>query len=359
MVRALGLLPYPLAQVPGQRFRIEQWAPLMAAQGVEMTFVPFLRPEAMGIVYRPGHTLAKLGETASGYARRAALLAGRLPFDVAYVYREAALFGTAWIEGLLARRIPFVFDFDDAIYMPDSAAVNKRVAWLKSPTKTNAICRLARAVTVGNEDLAHYAARHSSSVTVIPTTIDTEEYLPAERAPNPRPVVGWSGSTTTLPYLEPLGPALRELRRRIDFELHVMGGQLSMPGVDVVCAPWRRETEIAGLRAFDVGLMPLLDDEWSRGKCGLKALQYMALGIPPVVSPVGVNTRIVSDGINGFHAQSDAEWVDRIERLLRDAELRMRLGREARQTVVERFSARVQAPRMAEVLRSTGLDGRG
>jgi glycosyltransferase involved in cell wall biosynthesis len=124
-----------------------------------------------------------------------------------------------------------------------------------------------------------------------------------------------------------------------------------MPGLDVQLVPWRAETEVPALSAIDVGLMPLPDDEWSRGKCGLKALQYMALGIPPVVSPVGVNSAIVQDGINGFHACTDEEWVDRIALLLRDPELRRRLGAAARLTVETTYSARVQAPRMAAVLR--------
>jgi glycosyltransferase involved in cell wall biosynthesis len=121
--------------------------------------------------------------------------------------------------------------------------------------------------------------------------------------------------------------------------------------VPVHCKPWRAESEVEDLRGFDVGLMPLPDDEWSRGKCGLKALQYMALGIPPVVSPVGVNTSIVRDGINGFHARSEEEWVDRITLLLSDESLRHRMGSEARRTVEQSYSHRVHAPRMARVLR--------
>ncbi len=352
MVRVLGLLPYPTSRAPGQRFRIEQWAPLLRRDAVEIAFVPFLRPEAMEILYRPGHALAKLGATLQGYAGRIGLLLRRLAFDAVFVYREAALLGPAWIESVLARRLPLVFDFDDAIYLPSSAEANRMVAGLKSPAKTDRLCGLARVVTVGNDTLARYAQRHAGAVVVIPTTIDTDEYRFESGPPNPRPVVGWSGSTTTVPHLETMAPALRELRRRTDFELRVVGGEARIDGVELSCRPWRLETEVQDLRAFDVGLMPLEDDEWSRGKCGLKALQYMALGIPPVVSPVGVNAAIVRDGENGFHARNDAEWVERIELLLRNPELRARLGAAARRTVEQTYSARVQAPRMADVFRS-------
>jgi len=137
----------------------------------------------------------------------------------------------------------------------------------------------------------------------------------------------------------------------VEFRLRVIGATLEMDGLDVECLPWRAASEVEDLRPLDVGLMPLTDDEWSRGKCGLKALQYMALGIPPVVSPVGVNSTIVEDRLSGFHARDDGEGVEKIRLLLADAALRARLGAAARQTVERTYSARVQAPRMAQVFR--------
>ena len=152
-----------------------------------------------------------------------------------------------------------------------------------------AICKLARHVTVGNEHLASFASAHCSAVTVIPPTVDTRVYVPQERPANPRPVVGWTGSITTAPYLQAIAPALRQLRERIDYELRVVGTTVEIPGVRSCQVAWSAETEVEDLRPFDVGLMPLPDDEWTRGKCGMKAIQYMGLGIPAVVSPVGVN----------------------------------------------------------------------
>jgi glycosyltransferase involved in cell wall biosynthesis len=359
MVRVLGLVPYPTRCAPGQRYRIEQWAPLLADQGVQLTFFPFLRPQAMQVLYRSGRTLVKIYETLAAYGRRVGTLQRECArFDAAFVYREAALLGTAWLERIVARRMPLVFDFDDAIYLPTSAEANRPFGRLKSRTKTRDICRLARHVTVGNEELARFARRHAADVTVIPSTIDTDEYQLSPRAPNQKPIVGWTGSATTQPYLQALAPALRELRRRIDFELLVIGGDTVVEGVPSTCRPWSADSEAADLRSIDVGVMPLVDDDWARGKCGMKALQYMGLGIPPVVSPVGVNATIVRDGENGFHARTDTEWVQRLELLLRDANLRARIGVAARRTVEERYAARVQAPRMAEVLRSVAAAGR-
>jgi glycosyltransferase involved in cell wall biosynthesis len=350
----LALTPYPQGCVPGQRFRIEQWAPLLRAEGIEVTFSPFLPAGLMDALYRRGHTGRKLGAMLRGYLRRFAEV-GRLArgaaFDVVFVYREAWLLGPALLERLLARRSPIVLDFDDAIYLGDTSEANAWSRLLKSRRKTETICRVARHVTVGNEYLAEFARRHARAVTVVPTTIDTEAYAMTPRPRNPAPVVGWSGSVTTVPHLTTVAEALKRLAARQRFELRVIGGDVKLDGLPVRCQPWRAETEVEDLRAFDVGLMPLPDDGWSRGKCGLKALQYMALGIPPVVSPVGVNASIVQDGVNGLHARTEAEWVERIASLLRDESLRRRLGAEARKTVESRYSARLHAPRMAGVLR--------
>jgi glycosyltransferase involved in cell wall biosynthesis len=350
-LRVLALVPYPTGHVPGQRYRIEQWAPLLRAEAVQVTFSPFLSSRAMDLLYRPGHLGAKLRESARGYLTRLVEVIRSSRADLVFVYREASLLGPAWIERLHARRLPLVFDFDDAIYLRDSSPANAWSRLLKLPGKPRAICRLARHVIVGNDVLATFATAHARDVTVVPSTIDTDVYQVRERPPNPRPVVGWTGSVTTVRYLAALGPALRRLRERVDFELLVIGGQVEIQGVEVRCVPWRPTTEADDLRSADVGLMPLSEDEWSRGKCGMKALQYMALGIPPVVAPVGVNARIVRDGVDGFHARRDGEWVERIAELLGDAALRHRMGAAARRSVEDAYSARVHAPRVARILR--------
>jgi glycosyltransferase involved in cell wall biosynthesis len=351
MIRVLALVPYPAGRAPGQRYRIEQWAPLLRAAGVEVTFSPFLSARAMDVLYRPGHTATKLGDGVRGYLRRLAEVMRQNPVDVVFVYREASLLGPAWIERLYSWRLPLVFDFDDAIYLRGSSPANAWSRILKSTGKPVAICHLARQVIVGNDVLASFASQHARRVTVIPSTIDTELYQVRPRPPNSRPIVGWTGSVTSVRYLASLGSVLRKLREKEDFELLVIGERMEIEGVTVRCIPWKAETEVEDLRPLDVGVMPLSEDEWCRGKCGMKALQYMALGIPPVVSPIGVNAKIVRDGVDGFHARTEEEWVDRIALLLRDESLRKRMGRAARKTVEDAYSARVHVPRVAQVLR--------
>jgi glycosyltransferase involved in cell wall biosynthesis len=352
-LRVLGLVPYPIGRAPGQRYRIEQWAPHLQRDGIELAFAPFLSARGMDVLYRRGHLAAKASAVLRGHLRRLTEGARTRRFDVVYVYREATMLGPPWFEQLWLGRggTPMVFDFDDAIYLPVASAANAWASRFKWAGKTAALCRLARVVTVGNDVLAEFARRTAQTVRVVPSTIDTDRYVPAPRPPNPRLVIGWTGSATTLPYLEAMAPTLRELRRIVDFDLRVIGGEVKLEGLSVQCVPWRDSTEVADLRPLDVGLMPLPDDEWSRAKCGLKALQYMALGIPPVVSPVGANRTIVRDGVNGFHADSSADWIDSVRRLALDPELRRRLGAAARSTVEEGYSARVQALRMGQALR--------
>jgi glycosyltransferase involved in cell wall biosynthesis len=206
----------------------------------------------------------------------------------------------------------------------------------------------------GNSYLADYARQYNENVTIVPTTIDTDKYLfesPPEK--DGHLTIGWSGSFSTVQHLDTVREALQELAKRKAFRLRVIGTpNYELPGVDVESLPWRSETEISDLKPIDIGIMPLPDDRWSKGKCGLKALQYMALGIPTVCSPVGVNSVIIQDGENGYIADGVDDWVAKLESLLQDGELRKRLGRAGREVVEREYSARSQAPRVLEIFRS-------
>jgi glycosyltransferase involved in cell wall biosynthesis len=206
---------------------------------------------------------------------------------------------------------------------------------------------------VGNNYLAEYARRFNRKVTVIPTTIDTDTYRVEPVRDTASPVIGWTGSYSTVQHLDVLRSTLSELAKRERFRVRVIGpSDYKLEGVEVEVVPWRSRTEVQDLAAVDIGIMPLPDNLWSRGKCGCKALQYMGLGIPAVCSPVGVNTDLIRDGENGFLANSAEEWIARLTVLLRSPELRRKLGMAGRKTVEERFSARSQVPRVYEVFRS-------
>ena len=353
-MRLLAIVPSICDTNPSQRFRMEQWAPLLRERGVEITFKPFESRELNAVLYKQGRTAEKLRLVSRSLARRLGDVRAARGYDAVYILREAALLGPPLFERLVARSgVPFIFDFDDAVFVPYVSPSNGYLSYLKFPGKTRTICRLAAHVMAGNSYLADYARAVNPHVTVVPTTIDTEKYTVAPRAANDPPVIGWSGSYSTAQHLATLRAALQKLAQTERFRLRVIGAPgFKIDGVDVEAMPWRSATEVEDLRVIDIGIMPLPDDQWSRGKCGLKALQYMALGTPTVCSPVGVNSEIIRDGENGMIAATDDEWVECLTRLLRSAELRERLGRAGRATVEAQYSARAQAPRVYQIIES-------
>jgi glycosyltransferase involved in cell wall biosynthesis len=361
-MRILALVPSPADMLPGQRYRIEQWAPLLRARGVELTFQP-LKCEALHeLLCRPGNHWRKLRLTLRAIARRARALSTLREYDAVYLYSEASILGPAFFERLIRRSgVPLVFDFDDAIFLRCPSPISGHLRLLKFPAKTRAICRLSSHVMVGNAYLAEYAGRFNSRVSVVPSTIDLEKYrTPAPRVSSGPPVIGWTGSHSTVRHIESLRGVLRRLARREPFRLRVIGApEFQLEGVAVEAVPWNSQTEVADLSQVDIGVMPLPDDPWTRGKCGMKALQFMALGVPVVCSPVGVNAHIVRDGENGYLAADEDEWLDKLTLLLRSPALRNRLGARGRLTVEAEFSSARQSPRVYEIFASVAAHSPG
>jgi glycosyltransferase involved in cell wall biosynthesis len=339
---------------PGQRFRIEQWEPWLRQRGVEITYAPFENELLHAMLYQTGNLGGKLAQVSRGFARRWSLINSVRQFDAVYIFREAALLGPAFFERMIKkRRVPIVFDFDDAIFVSYRSPSNGYLSYLKFAAKTKTICRLASHVMVGNSYLAEYARQFNSNVTIVPTTIDTEKYSVRTNPPSDVPIIGWTGSFSTVQHLDTLRSALQKLAQREKFRLRVIGTpEYRLDGVEVEALRWRSESELDDLRPIDIGVMPLPDDAWSKGKCGLKALQFMALGIPTICSPVGVNTEIIQDGENGFIADTEQDWVDKLGRLLGSVDLRQQMGQAGRATVDRKYSAIAQAPRVYEVLES-------
>jgi len=354
-MRLLALVPSLYDKSPGQRYRLEQWEPLLRERGVDITYAPFECAELNDVVYKQGQIAKKLRLVVQALGRRAALLSKLTNYDVIYLHREAALLGPAVFERLIHRSgVPIVFDFDDAIFLSYKSPSNGYLSYLKFAGKTKTNCRLAAHVMVGNPYLAEYARQFNQNVSIIPTTIDTDKYKPVNIEDSSGPVViGWTGSHSTVQHLDTLRSALAKLAQRESIRLRVIGTpNYQIEGVEFETIMWRSETEVEDLSAVDIGIMPLPDDNWARGKCGAKALQFMAMGIPTVCSPVGVNTDIIQDNENGLIANSEDEWIEKLSLLIRSRELRARLGKAGRQTIEQRFSAAVQAPRVYEVLES-------
>ncbi len=345
---------------PGSRFRIEQWMPVMAKMGVTFDYAAFEDEELHRVLYTQGNQVAKAAGMMRGFVRRFSNLRALRQYDAVFIYEEAARMGPAIIERIIARAgVPIIYDFCDPIYLHQPSPSNGIWSHLKFVGKTKSICRAASHVIVGNEELAAFARQHNPNVTVAPITIDTEEYqprawpaLPAAGAPAPIPTIGWTGSHSTVVHLDRLRGALSRLAETRKFRLKVIGTKTwAAPGVDAHPQAWKAATEVSDLHDIDIGIMPLPDDTWIRLRTQLKVRQYMGLGIPAIASPVGVNTELIQDGANGFLASSDDEWIAKLTRLIDDPALGRRLGAAGRKTIEERYSAKIWAPRILEIIR--------
>jgi glycosyltransferase involved in cell wall biosynthesis len=350
MKRLLVLTPAPTSSA-STRFRLEQFFPALRARGIEPVLRPFLDEDGFRVLYRSGHVATKLRAAASALVGRIGDLARATRADGILLHREAALIGPPLLEWLMAMKRPLIFDLDDAVWVPYRSptygALLSRL--LKMPGKTLRTLALARTVIAGNRFIAEFASRFNRSVTVIPTVVDTEVFRPADKR-NDVPVLGWIGTPSAAQYLQAIVPALQSLARTRRFRVRVVGGAIDAPGVEVEQREWRLENEVGDFRSLDVGLYPLVEDDWSRGKSGFKAVQYMAAGVPMVASPVGVTSEMIDDGRNGLLAHTTSEWEAQLARLLDDAPLRARLAAEGRKDAVESWSLAVHAPRFAELV---------
>lgn len=342
----------------GCRFRISHYVPYLHANGFQVTVRPFYTPEFFRLVYRRGHFASKAATFLRLLVKRLSVLTELDQYDLVWLYREAVPVGPPVIErAIRARGIPIVFDFDDAIFMRNVSEANRAVSFLKNTARVAEIIRFSSHVTPGNQFLGDYARRFSSHVTVVPTTVDTERFRPRQDQrvlPPGGPVVGWIGSPTTYHYIEKMAPLLKQLSAGHHFTLKISGAgkPVHFEGVRVTDVPWSMANEVELFNSCDVGVYPLEDDDWARGKCGFKAIQFMACGVPVVAAAVGVNREIIRDGENGFLASTPDEWARKLERLLTDAELRRRFSIAGRQTVEQGYSLQGTAPVIATILRN-------
>jgi hypothetical protein len=308
---------------------------------------------------------APAAQRATDFAR---VLDGAARADVVLIHR--VLLEVEQLNRLRATGKPLVFDFDDAIYAVPSSAwraesgmpigvlkrlrrrlLHGRSDYSSRKSLLDRTLRQMTAVSAGNDHLARYAAQFCTRVAIVPTILDVARLPIKQHQDGPRCVVGWQGTADNLYYLASIAPALRELSARPNFELTVVSGQeFAAPGVTVVNHRWSRETEVHDMLTFDVGIMPLTDDEWARGKSGNKAIYYMALGMPAVVSPVGVNREIVEHGHTGYHARTTGEWVAALARLVEDADMRREMGSRARRYVEQYYSKDAAVEKLATVL---------
>jgi glycosyltransferase involved in cell wall biosynthesis len=341
--RILFLVAHRQGRSPGQRFRFEQYLDFLEQNGVSCEISFLLNEQDDAIFYSRGHYFKKFLIYLKSLKIRRCDVKRSNDFDMVFIYREAIMTGSVRFERKLKLKgAKIILDFDDAIWVLDVSTGNKNLKWLKKPSKTEEILRMSEMVFVGNRFLAEYACRFNSNVKIVPSTIETNIFKRKYHdKTNEKICIGWIGSRTTMKHFCLAVPFLKKLMEKFPGRIYVkLISDINYPGndIDINFCKWKKDTEAEDLSEIDIGIMPLPDDEWSRGKCGFKGLQYMSLEIPTIMSPVGVNIDILQDGVNGYLASTEAEWIEKLSLLIESPELRERIGKNGRKTVEEKYS---------------------
>lgn len=362
-LRVLFLTKYP-RQGPSSRYRVYQFIPYLEREGFTCTVQSLHVPGYLESLFdgRRQSVFYHLGRM----LKRVAAAASAIRHDVVCIQKELLPYVPPILEYLIYHSgAPVIYDLDDAIFLRYTESRNPIVRLLLG-SKIPGVLKRCTVVLAGNEFLKAYAARYSDGAVLFPTVIDTARYHPSPRYSagggmpmrEDHPTVGWIGSPGTVRYVTEKGEILRQLAGKVSFTLRVIGApRFGISGVHVEAVPWREEHEAQELQRCDIGIMPLPDSMWARGKCGLKLLQYMAAGLPVVTSPYGGAADIVTHGVHGFIARTDDEWVEHILALLGDPELCIRLGRAGRRRVEDDFSLERWAPRLAGIIRRAAAGG--
>lgn len=333
------------------RMRFLQYLPWLKQAEIEVTVQPLLSDELLQERYQ--HGAYGLWPLVQAYAERFRSLLQRSGFDGVWIEKEALPWAPLWMERALLRDVPYILDYDDAVFHQYDQHPQ---AWVRRlyGRRMDGLMANAALVVGGNNYLAQRARDAGAQwVEVVPTVIDLDRYLHSLKVPvvNALPRIVWIGSPSTARYLDLLREPLRILAKQQPFILRVIGGgAVNLPGVQMEILPWTEDTEVENIRACDVGVMPLIDSSWERGKCGYKLIQYMSCGLPVVASSVGVNPEIVHQNTNGYLANSTDEWVSLLGNLLADKSLRLRMGQAGRQLVESAYCIQKTGPKMAEFL---------
>ena len=344
----LFLTLYP-ETAASSRYRVAQYLPYLRARGIEYTVASAVSEGVYAKFTGPGRKARPLWYHAFETPRRLVQILGGRRYDIVFVQKalmSAYLKGTLGLLRRCAKRV--IVDVDDAVHRKPPHPLRSRWKWIEDREQMNRLFAASDLVLAGNDWLADEARKTGRRVETLPTVVDTERFVPPENGAAPFRI-GWIGGSSTTRSLEAVVPVLNGLQ---DAETDLVGAdraQLSMNGLSV--REWTLDSEVQDIQGFSVGIMPLPKTEWSKGKCALKAIQYMACGVPCVATPFGAVRDIIRDEENGLFADTEEKWRDAFERL-RDPELRKKLGEAGRATVRERYSLDATAPRFIELLES-------
>lgn len=337
-------MPYPLHKAPSQRFRVENLTFLLNNIQRNYNLVPFLDDNTWQILYKEGSLINKIWGILKSFGKRWYwVLFKAYKYQYIFIHREAAPLGPPIVEWYLSKILhkKIIYDYDDAIWIPNTSNENKIAALVKAFWKVKYICKWSYKISAGNDFLCQFAKTSGAqNIIRIPTVVNTHtRYNVLKEHHNSKVNVGWTGSHSTLKFLDAIIPIIQKLQEKINFNFCVIADKKpDLPLKNWTFYPWNEKTEIEDLLQFDIGIMPLIDDAWSEGKCGFKLIQYLSLGIPAIANPVGVNKQIIEHGINGFLVNNDIEWEQCLETLIANVSMRESMGKNGRNKIINEYS---------------------
>jgi len=342
LLKVLLLTRAPLHINPSQRFRFEQFLPFSCENGIDFMIKPFFDANSWANLFKKGIFFSKSTSIIFGLLKRYSILPTLYKYDYVYIHRETAPVGPPIFEWLMAKvfKKKLIYDFDDAIWIPTSSDVNPFAAKIKCNWKVSKICSYSHIVTVGNSFLASFAKKYCSDVRIIPTIVNTENHHNRIKNQNDTPIViGWTGTFTNFYNLEIILPYLSTLKKKYNFNFLIIADRNpDFKSIDYEFTKWDLNTEIDDLLKINIGIMPLKNSDFEMGKCAFKAIQYMSLGIPAVVSAVGANKKVVDHEINGYLIENEVDWLNKLEHLLNNLQLRTDIGLNARKKIIAEYS---------------------
>lgn len=354
-MKVLFLTPYPTGQAPSQRFRFEQYIYLLSEKGYKITFLPLYKQSNWQSFNQKEGSLFNSIKLIGEIVRQVLMSFYSLSADYVFIHREILPIGPPFLEWIIGNifKKKIIYDFDDAIWLTDKTDEGWLERKLRWRSKVGLISKWSYKVSTGNAYLAAYAKNFNSNVIINPTTIDTKKVhnpnlfkkTTRSLAEIPSITIGWTGSHSTLKYLEELEPVLKKIQKKhpsISF-LVIADRSPKLDLTNLIFKPWSKESEVSDLMFADIGIMPLPNDSWSKGKCGFKALQYLSLEIPCLASPVGVNTSIIDHEVNGFLCKTENDWLYYLDLLIKDQSLRKNVGMKGRITVIDHYSVHSNA----------------
>ncbi len=355
LLKILFLVPYPI-EGASYRYRVHQFLPYLSHNNIQYTVSSFMCQKFYKIVYKKGHFFKKIYFTFCGFLRRIKDLGSLHKYNIIFIHLESSPFPVSFIEHVAKWfKKKIIYDLDDAIFLKKEGT-NK---FIRNPFRSHQnipkLITLSSHTIVCNDYLKTFASQFidEKKITVIPTSVDTHQFN-KNKTHNNEPVIGWIGSHSTFPYLVEILDIFPELSKKYRFVLKIVGApkKIILPDVQILQKHWMLQDEISDFQSLDIGLYPLPQKEWIKGKTGFKPIQYMSVSVPCVASNVGRAQEFIIHGVNGFLVNSRDEWIDTLSQLLTSKDLREEVGKKGRKTVEEHYSLDIQAPKLIKLLKN-------